>query len=60
MKFESISDRIEALQIRPDIISSVSTEVLLEECLNFPYLIDFYLYGENQQAFELFVKEFNG
>lgn len=60
IEFDSIPQRIKALQIRPDIITTISTEDLLDECLNFPYLIDFYLYGRDQNAFELFSNEFNG
>ena len=59
-QLESISDRIEALQLTTDYLRDVSTENLIDECLSYPYLINFYYYGGNKHAFDILVKEFNG
>lgn len=57
---ESIPERITGLQIRPDVIHTIPTQELLDSCVNFPYLFNFYLYGRDQHAFELLTDEFNG
>ena len=59
-QLESISDRIEALQLTTDYLRDVSTENLIDECLSYPYLINFYYYGGNKHAFDILVREFNG
>jgi hypothetical protein len=45
----------------PDVIlAGISTECLLETCLNFPYLTDFLFANDYQQGFEVLTAEFNG
>ena len=59
-KFESVKERVTALQIPDNILSNISTEGLLETCLNFPYLIDILFYDSYQQGFEALMSGFNG
>jgi hypothetical protein len=59
-QFETIEKRIAALQIPEDVLTGISTEGLLETCLEFPYLLDI-LHGNNaQHGFEVLMAEFNG
>jgi hypothetical protein len=58
--FETIEKRIAVLQMPDAILSKISTEGLLETCLEFPYLLDI-LYGDHaQHGFERLMAEFNG
>ncbi len=56
----SIDSRIKVLQIPTDVLVNISTEGLLETCLNFPYLTDILFCNDYQKGFEALVKEFNG
>jgi hypothetical protein len=40
-QIESVEKRIAALQLPEAVLKKISTEGLLETCLNYPYLIDF-------------------
>lgn len=59
-QYNEVPKRIAALQIKDDVIDTISTASLYEECMNFPYLIDFLFYGANQDAFIKMESEFNG
>jgi hypothetical protein len=59
-QFDTIEKRIAALQIPDSILVNISTEGLLETCLNFPYLSDILFFDNYQLGFEALVKEFNG
>lgn len=59
-QYKEIPKRIAALQIKDEVIDTISTASLFEECINFPYLIDFLFYGANQDAFLKMESEFNG
>jgi hypothetical protein len=59
-QFETIEKRIVALQIPDAVIITISTEGLLEICLNFPYLTDIFFCDNYQLGFEAIMKEFNG
>ena len=59
-KFETIEKRIAALQISDDILGQISTEGLLETCLDFPYLIDIMHGNHAQHGFESLMAKFNG
>ena len=59
-QYKEIPKRIAALQIKDEVIDTISTASLFEECINFPYLIDFLFYGANQDAFLKMEYEFNG
>ena len=55
-----IQDRLAALQIPDAVLASISTEGLLETCLDFPYLIDIFHANDYQTGFNALVEEFNG
>ena len=59
-QFETIGKRIVALQMPDEVLLSISTEGLLETCLNFPYLLDILFANNYQQGFESLVNKFNG
>ena len=59
-QFETIEKRIAALQIPDTVIVKISTESLLETCLEFPYLPDIFFCDNYQQGFETLMTEFNG
>lgn len=57
---KSIEKRIELLQMPDKTLKEISTECLLETCLQFPYLTDV-LFAENyQKGFDQLLSEFNG
>jgi len=55
-----IQERLDALQIPEAVLSKISTEGLLETCMEFPYLLDIFLYDNFQKGFEELQVEFNG
>jgi hypothetical protein len=59
-KFETVEKRVEALQIPNEILTKISTEGLLDTCLEYPFLLSI-LSGNNcQHGFEGLVMQFNG
>lgn len=56
----TVMDRIGALQIPVVAIESITTEDLLDACLEFPYLIDLIFYEVNNGGFDKVMMEFNG
>ena len=59
-QFETIDERVATLQIPDDVLKKISTEGLLETCLEFPYLLEI-LHGSNaQHGFEGLMEIFNG
>ncbi|MGV8139196.1 MAG: hypothetical protein AB2L20_28715 [Mangrovibacterium sp.] len=59
-QLESVEKRIAALQIPDSIVTEISTEGLLETCLEFPYLTDIFFCENYQEGFEALIAEFNG
>jgi hypothetical protein len=59
-QFVSIEKRIAALQIPDTVLRIISTDGLLQTCLEFPYLTDFLFANNYQEGFEALVAEFNG
>jgi len=60
LQFETIEKRIAALQIPDTVLIKISTEGLLETCLEFPYLTDIFFCDNFQHSFEALMDEFNG
>ena len=58
--FESVKDRIIALQIPDTIIAKIPTDQLLDLCLDFPYLTDMYAFDDFQTGFKYMISEYNG
>lgn len=58
--FESTKERVDALQIPDNILKSISTQRLLDVCLDFPYLMDILLVDNLQDGIEGLVYEYNG
>ena len=58
--FNSVEERIKALQIPEKALKNISTEGLIETCIEFPYLTDMFFYENAQRGFEELTKEFNG
>jgi len=59
-QYKTVFDRIVALQIPSTILMTISTQGLLETCLDYPYLINIHFYNNYQLGFEALLKEFNG
>ena len=55
-----IQERLQALQVPDAVLAEISTEGLLETCIEFPYLIDIFHYDNFQNGFEMLQAEFNG
>ena len=45
----TIFERKASLQIPDDVLANISTEGLLETCLDFPYLFEIWFHGSNYQ-----------
>jgi hypothetical protein len=60
LHFETIAERIAALQIPSDVLATISTEGLLETCLAYPYLIDFFFCDNFQMGLKVLKAGFNG
>ncbi len=54
------ADRVDACQIPKDILEKLSTDELLETCLNYPFIIDVFAYNDIQAGFLKLLSEFNG
>lgn len=59
-KYESTLDRVKALQIPQLILTGLSTETLLDVCLDYPFLIELSLDDNYQKNLEIIVSQFNG
>jgi len=59
-QLETNGKRIAALQIPEDSLAKISTEGLLETCLEFPYLFDIFFGSHAQHGFEVLTGKFNG
>lgn len=59
-KFESTLDRVKALQIPQLTLTGLSTETLLDVCLDYPFLIELSLDDNYQKNLEIIVSQFNG
>jgi len=59
-QFETVEKRVEVLQIPDEVLVKMSTEGLLETCLEYPFLLSI-LHGDNcQHGFDGLMKQFNG
>ena len=59
-EYNNPQDRISALQIPEQILSSIPTQELLNHCLDFPYLADAFLFDDINAGFKSVVSKFNG
>lgn len=59
-KMNSVEERIESLQIPQNILSKISTERLLDICLDYPYLLDVLFYDDYQKGIDALKSNFNG
>lgn len=59
-KFSDNQERINALQIPQNILKKISTEDLLEICLDFPFLVEILFADDFQTGFESLCELFNG
>lgn len=57
---KTVKERLNALQIPLVSIDYVTTEKLLEACLEFPYLVDILFYELDSKGFDKVIEEFNG
>ncbi len=59
-KMSSVEERIASLQIPENILTEISTERLLDICLDYPYLLDVMFYDDFQKGIEALRSNFNG
>lgn len=55
-----MNERKAALEIPKDCLSGIKTAELLELCLDYPYLTDFFAYNTSEEGFNALMNEFNG
>lgn len=55
-----VKDRLAALQIPDAVLVSMTTEGLVETCLEFPYMLDILFYGNYQNGVDALLEIFNG
>jgi len=59
--YDSYENRMAAYQIPEDVLIKITTEGLLESCLNYPYMMDLHItYEDYQSSFEYIIHTFNG
>lgn len=58
--FSDVNERKAALEIPKDCLSGIKTAELLELCLDYPYLTDFFAYNTSEEGFNALMNEFNG
>lgn len=58
--YKNANDRKVVLQIPEDVLQNVSTQELLDICLEYPYLVDIMCYNSIQEGFNAVLKDFNG
>lgn len=58
--FNSVQDRVNALQIPEETLKNIGTRDLLSVCLNFPYNYDMFLYDTEEAGFNAVRDMFNG
>jgi hypothetical protein len=59
-KLETQAEKLAVIQIPEDILSAISTAGLIETCLNYPLLSNFYVFNTPQEGFDRVVSRFNG
>lgn len=59
-KMSSVEERILSLQIPETILSGITTERLLDICLDYPYLSDVFFYDDFQKGLSALRVNFNG
>ena len=60
VKLGSLDAKIDACKVDPELMNSMTTEVLLETVLDYPPLINLYAYTDMQQAIGVVSKNFDG
>lgn len=58
--FQSHQEMLEACQIPKSVLQSISTERLLQLCLDYPLLLDIYAFNQISNGFNSFYSSFNG
>lgn len=56
----SFSDKAKELQIPQEILLKIPTCNLIDSCLNFPYLINIFIYNDTKAGFREIVSNYNG
>ncbi|MBR6286671.1 MAG: hypothetical protein IKR18_06760 [Bacteroidaceae bacterium] len=59
-EFKTVRERKEALQIPETTLKQISTENLLEVCMDYPYIIDMLAYDNPDVGFKALTNGFNG
>ncbi|MBQ9215896.1 MAG: hypothetical protein IJ159_03960 [Prevotella sp.] len=59
-KATTYKERLSALQIPADKVSTIPTLELLNSCLNYPYLLNFLVYSDISYGIETVISEYNG
>lgn len=59
-QYSSTLERVYALQIPDNVIVNLSTDTLLDICLDYPFLIELCLDDNYQKNFDLISSQFNG
>lgn len=59
-EYKTTADRLKALQIPEGLLSLISTEELIDVCLDFPYIGEFLCFNDYQYGFEKVTNKFNG
>ena len=58
--YKTASDRIAALQIPKEILGKLTTDELIDICLDYPYLSDMFAYSNFDMGFKQMCAKFNG
>ena len=54
------NEMLEVLQLPPNVIKSISTNSLIQTCLDYPLFSDLWAYDNIKEGFEQLRKDFNG
>ncbi len=58
--FSDVNERKAALAIPNDCLNGIRTSELLELCLDYPYLMDFFAYNSSEKGLNALMSDFNG
>lgn len=58
--YKNANDRKKVLQIPEEYLKDISTQELLDVCLEYPYLVDLMCYNTLREGFNAVLKDFNG
>ena len=59
-EFQTHQEMLDACQIPDEMLKNISTEGLIETCINYPMSLDFMLYDSFQMGFDTVYDNFNG